>query len=291
MSSALRIKPRPAVIFLDALAALGWLVKSRGRFANARVASERLVGGRPGSFGPILKFQDILWEAWGGLDHVLKRGAPRRDLPGWLRGSNGFIEEYVAGMSLIARRPAAEVAGHLHRPGDSRLLDVGGGPGTYSLALLEKSPHLRAEILDLPETIRLAGKLLDGHALRPRLAFRPGDYRRLRLPAGHYDIILLSHVTHNEGPDVIQRMLKQCARALRPGGRLAVHDFMTDEEGTSPAFSAVFSVHMMTFTRSGGVYDAKRYSSWLKQAGLARLARRPIARGTETPSVLVFAER
>jgi ubiquinone/menaquinone biosynthesis C-methylase UbiE len=289
--AALKIKPRPAEIFLHALGALGFIGKANGAYANAPRASRFLVRGKPEYCGPILKFQDVLWPAWGELDHVLHEGSPRKNLGHWMKKSSDFTKEYIHCMSRISRQPAREVAAALVRPEDRRLLDVGAGPGIFTLAMLERNSRLKATLLDLPVTLRLTKASLACRPERGRILLQAGDYRALRLAPNSFDIILLSHITHNEGVDFNRKLLAQCFAALRPRGRIAVHDFTIEEAGAAQLFPALSSIHMMLYTEEGAVYRAEQYQSWMREAGLSDLRQEAICGDSATPSVLLVGAK
>lgn len=289
--AALKIKARPTEIFLDALVALGFLRKNNGAYGDTPRASRFLVRGKPDYCGPILKFQDMLWPAWGELEQVLRRGSPRKGLGHWMKRSPGFTKEYIHCMIRISQQPAREVAELLVRPQDERLLDVGAGPGTFSLAMLERNPRLQATLLDLPGTLRITRDFVRRHSARDRVNLLAGDYHALHLAPNSFDIILLSHMTHNEGIAFSRKVLAQCAAALRPGGRIAVHDFMIEEDDGAQLFPALFSVHMMMFTKEGAVYRAEQYKSWMREAGLTDIRQAPICGDSATPSVLLIGAK
>lgn len=274
----LSLDPRATEILLDALSATGWVRKSGRRYRNTPDASRFLVRGRPQYLGNNLKFQEIIWDAWGELRHSVKRGGAVRPLDYWLLKHDGFLQEYIRGMEDIARGPAEELARLVELGSPARMLDVGAGPGTYSLAFLRRNPGLEAVLLDLPETLKVTRDLLERHPeFGPRIRFLPSDYRNCRLEPAAYDLILLSHVTHDEGIDTNRRLLSESYRALKPGGRIVIHDFMVSPDRVRPEFGALFSVHMLTYTSSGRTYAAEEYAGWLRKAGFKRIARRPVA--------------
>ena len=289
--ASLKLKARPTEIFLDALVSLGFLRKSNKAYSNATRSSRFLVRGKAGYCGPVLKFQNLLWPAWGELEHVLRSGSPSKNLGHWMRMSPDFTKEYIDCMARISRQSAKEVASFLTRPEDARLLDVGAGPGTFSLAMLERNPRLQAVLLDLPATLRITKEFIARHPARDRISLKPGNYHALRLKANSFDLILLSHMTHNEGPQFSRKVLSACFEALRPGGRIAVHDFMTDPDGTTPKFCALFAVHMTVFTDEGAVYRAEQYQSWMREAGLTDLRKETICGDTENLSQLLTGKK
>lgn len=267
----LRADLRSTTILLDALASMGFLCKKLGRYSNSRTADAFLVPGRPGYLGNNLVYQDIIWDAWGKLGEVVRTGSTSFPLMDLISDRKDFLDGYIKGMADIAKRPAAQIAEKISFRGRGRMLDVGGGPGTYTEAFLQRSKELRGDILDLPETLRLTKKMSGSHRLSGRISFVEGDYHKTDFGDSVYDIVLFSNVTHDEGPAENQALLRKAWRALRPGGQVIIHDFMLNRDRTAPLFSALFSVHMLVYTNKGRVYSVDEYSAWLKKAGFRRL--------------------
>lgn len=277
--------PRATEVLLNALVPMGFLRKRSGVYRNTAITDKYLIPGKSGFLGHNLLYQNILWGAWGDLERVVKLGRTDFPLRKLLSGHKDFLDGYIRGMSDIARRPAAEIADVFPFAGAKDMLDVGGGPGTYTEAFLNRTEGLRGTILDLPETLKLTRKIFKAHPLSGRVSFRAGDYHKADFGDSAYDIVLFSNVTHDEGPAENLAMMRKAFRALRPGGRVMVHDFMLNREMTSPEFSALFSVHMLVYTNKGRVYSSDEYSSWLKRAGFGRLRLREICAGADNPSM------
>lgn len=288
----LGLDPRAAEILLDALAAMGYLRKRAGLYRNSPVSSRFLVRGRPGYMGDNLKYQEMIWDAWGELRHSVRKGGAVRPLEYWLLQHKGFTREYIRGMDNIARGPAAEIAAFVGRVPNGSLLDVGAGPGTYSLAFLRANPDMRATLLDLPSTLKETRRSLAEHPeLASRTALRAGNYRDAAFGKGEYDLVLLSHITHDESPEVNRRLIQESFKALKPGGRIIVHDFMLEPGRLKPVFGALFSVHMLAYTEGGRTYTADEYEGWLRRAGFSRLQRRRIATKSKNSSQIVVGTK
>lgn len=278
LARCLTLDTRAVEILLDALTAIGYLRKRGLHYANAPIASLYLVRGRPGYMGDNLKYQEMIWDAWGDLRHSIGKGGAVRPLEYWLLRHKGFTQEYIKGMDNIARGPAAEIAALAVPAPGSRLLDVGAGPGTYSLAFLRANPEMSATLLDLPSTLKVTRRMLAEHPLlAARTRLKAGNYRDASFGRAEYDLVLLSHITHDESPEVNRRLIEESRRALKPGGRIIIHDFMLERDRVQPVFGALFSVHMLAYTEGGRTYTAAEYAGWLRQAGFSRLTEHPIA--------------
>jgi len=75
------------------------------------------------------------------------------------------------------------------------------------------------------------------------------------------------------GPEENRDLLSRAARALAPGGRVVVSDFVLEEDGTGPRQAALFSLNMPVGTASGRSYRESEYGAFFGEAGLADVAR------------------
>lgn len=266
-AQALGTDPRATRILLDALVGLGLARKVEGGYGNTPTGQRCLVSGGPESVASNLRYQQLLAHAWADLPEVVRDGRPRESLGELLAEDPQFTREYIRGMADISRRPARELAARLDLSNARDALDVGGGPGAYAEALAEHGPELRVVLLDLDPTLRIAEECLADSPFRDRIELRSGNYHEASFGADAFDLILFSHVTHDEGEAENQRMLRNAFDALRPGGRVVVHDFMLEPDRAQPLFGAIFSVHMMTYTQKGRAYCAEEYQQWLVAAG------------------------
>jgi SAM-dependent methyltransferase len=274
---------------LNAISALGYLRRRGERYENAPLARKFLVAHSPLYKGNNLKYQEQTWDAWSDLRHVVKTGKPRRSLQQWLRKET-FTQDYIKAMHDISREPARELAGKLDWRGVERFMDVGSGPGAYSAAFVERSPKTEGTLFDLPDSLQIARTFLKRHPRRDRFVFRPGNYHQDGFGRDDFDLILLSHVTHNENPATNLKLLRNAHRALRPRGKVVIHDFVLDPAGGAPKFSALFALHMLVFTGVGNVYTLKEYSGWMRQAGFKNIRRIPIAQGSINASVALVGQ-
>lgn len=292
LAADLATDPRATRILLDALVAIQLLRRAGDRYANAPVADRFLVEGRPDYKGNNLRYQEKVWDFWSRLGEVVRTGRPARTLGDLLSGAEpGFQTSYIRGMHDIAREPARVVASLLELPEGGRVLDVGGGPGSYAMALLEVNDGARADILDLPATLAVTRSIVEESPVADRIGLLEGNYLTGELPGG-YDLALLSHITHDESPEDNRGLFTRVRRALRPGGRIAVHDFIVDESRAAPAFSALFAVNMLVYTEGGATYSASEYRAWLTDAGFEHLTEHDVLKGlVDNPSWLVVGSR
>ena len=290
LSRRLGLDARATRLLLDALCALGRLEKHGTRYRNTRAGRRLLVASSPEYMGSNLRYQEYTWDAWSDLRHVLKSGKPRTDLLG-LIGKDFFTGDYIRAMGDVTREPARDLAAKLGWEGATRCLDVGSGAGTFAAAFVEAAPGVSADLFDLPAPLAVARGLLKGHPRFGRFGFREGNYLKDSLGEGEYDQVLISNVTRVEDVKVNRMLVRKAFKALRPGGRLVIHDYVIDADRTGPRFSALLNLHLLVFTGKGSAYTADEYAGWLRQAGFEDLKRIPVSPESLHPSLAVVGRK
>jgi hypothetical protein len=151
-----------------------------------------------------------------------ERGQAQPDhLPGYVRRMAEDLERarFFAHMLFELHMPLAEaVADALELDGVGRLLDVGGGSGVVSLALLRKWPELRAIIVDIPNNCIVGREIADCMPERDRISYYPADFVLDELPGG-FDVVLECDVAQFDN-----NVLSKLAATLDDGGRLVIVD-------------------------------------------------------------------
>ncbi len=256
---------------LDVLVSLGFLHKRGDVYANAPLAVRFLAKGSPDDARDALKHNLSLWRRWSTLTDAVRAGHAV-GVPEMAERGDDWTVPFIAAMHRGAAQRAPLVVQAVGTEGVQRMLDVGGGSGAYSIAFARASATLRAEILDLPTVLPIAARHVVEAGLADRVATRPGDLRADELGSG-YDLVLLSSICHMLGPDENRDLLSRAARALAPGGRVVVSDFVLDENGTAPRQAVLFSINMLVGTPSGRSYRESEYREFLGAAGLVGVER------------------
>ncbi len=260
-------EPRRLAVLLDGLTAMGLLRKAGGRYRNADVAASYLTDG-PRSKASILLHQRDCWRDWSRLEETVRRG--RKGRPA---GGNEH-ENFIRGMEDNARERAAVVAGRFRlRPGE-RLLDLGGGPGTYAVAWARRYPDASVALFDTRGTIRITRRILEEKGASGMVRLIEGDFFADAI-GGPYDFVWISQILHAYSDAECRALLRKVRRALAPGGRAAVQEFLLGGSRTAPPAPALFSVHMVAVTEGGHAYTAGDIVVMMKGAGFRRASALP----------------
>ncbi len=264
VAAARGLDPRAVDILMHGLAAVGVLHKQGSSFVVDGGAAPLLLADSPTTQASIIGHHLTTMRAWAHLDTVLETGAPA---PRSER-SEQEMRDFILGMENVSRRSSEDVAERLDLGDARRLLDLGGGPGTASLVLARRWPELHCTVFDLPGPVAIAAEQIAAAGLGDRVATRAGDFHTDD-PGTGYDVVYVSNIIHMMGEDETLALLRTCARALVPGGRLLLKDFFLEEDRVDPPAAAVFSVNMLANTARGKSYTRREAEALLKQAGFA----------------------
>ena len=265
VSRRLQTERKATEILMNALASIGLLRKSGEQFLNAPETEEYLVKGSPKYAGHLLLLQEAEWDNWGRLESVVRTG--RSPVKGHMFQTDPQLAENVL-MVLhhVALQHAPTLAKQIDLSRAQTLLDLGGGAGTYAMAFCQTYPALTVTVFDLPETLRITERLVKEAGLDGRIRLLPGDFNRDAL-GGPYDTVMMSDILHYQDADANAALVRKAHRALAPSGRLVIKDRFLDDGRTSPAWTAVFAVHILVNTEKGRCYTMAEAVQWLKEAG------------------------
>ncbi len=260
----------------------GYLVRGGDdRLANGAYAQARLTGsdfeGGPGSDLGGLRWSAHAWRLMEGLESAVRAGVPGRVLWDLMRERPELGREFAEFME----EHAAELAGDLQAAvvlpdGAATLLDVGGSHGLHAAAFCRRYPALRAAVFDLPVSLMGTPDRLARWGLADRIRCVEGDIRHDPIE-GSFDVITYFMVAHNQSDADNARAVAKMARALNPGGLLAVHEYVRDPAARfsiSPAETAAAAFDLTLLVETGTrIHTADRITVWLTDAGLEGVVR------------------
>ncbi len=263
---------RGVATLLNALTAMGLLIKSESRFANSPLSALYLTKDSPQYIGYMIMHHYHLMDSWHHLDRSVVTGAPAR-----VRAAASTEEQresFLMGMFNLAMAIAPQATKEIDLPGRKSLLDLGGGPGTWAIHFCLNNPGLRATVYDLPATRPFAEKIIARFGVSNRVQFQEGDYLEDEIEDS-YDVAWLSHILHGESPKDCQLIIEKAVATLKPGGLIMIHDFILNNDLAGPLYPALFSLNMLTGTTEGRSYSEEQIMDMLAKAGAKDLSRHP----------------
>lgn len=270
IARALECKRESLKRLLNAVAAMGLLVKTDDKYANTPASENFLSRDSKRYIGYIILHHQQLMESWANLNQAVRTGEPLRK-----RASDrdeSWRENFLMGMFNIAMNLAPRLAPLIDLSGCDHLLDLGGGPGTYAIHFCKENPGLKATVFDLPTTQPFAEKTIKQFDLTERITFKPGSYLEDDIGKG-YNAAWLSHILHGEGPAGCDQIIQKAVNALTPGGMIIIHEFILDNTMDAPLFPALFSLNMLLGTSDGRAYSRQQLEDMLTRAGVKDIQR------------------
>jgi demethylspheroidene O-methyltransferase len=186
--------------------------------------------------------------------------------------SSGVAANQVAAYSALmsASQPlvADEILDACPLAGHRCLLDVGGGEGTFLLAVAERAPHLQLMLFDLPAVAERGRVRFETRGLGSRAQAHGGDFLRDPLPRGA-DIATLVRVVHDHDDREVLALLRAVRAALPDDGVLLLAEPMADTPGAEPMGDAYFGFYLLAMGR-GRPRRVAELIALLAQAGFER---------------------
>ena len=265
IAERLTLNHRAVSLLLNALVAMRVLKKDEDRFMNTEVAQKHLVKMNKDYIGHLLLLHDAEWMNWGKLEETVRSGRSPVD-------RHVFETDPEMGANVlsvlhrIGRESGPGLAKRLDLQNAKRLLDVGGGAGTNSIAFCREYPGLTATVFDLPQTLEMTKKIVVEAGLEDRIGLLPGNFHVDDF-GGSYDVALMSDILHYQNGEANAALVKKIHSHLVDGGQLIIKDRFLDQSGTSPAWTTAFAIHIMVNTEQGQCFTAEEGMSWMETAG------------------------
>ncbi|MBF0380063.1 MAG: methyltransferase domain-containing protein [Magnetococcales bacterium] len=269
ISHKIEASVRGCTILLDALVALGLLLKNKERYQNTPVGLKTLCSDGDDTIINSMNHINELMESWRRLPESVLSGHTNKKLDLQFSENSEVNRSFIGAMAELGRPNGRIIAENLNLASYNKLLDVGGGPGAYCEEILRVNPQMFGVIADLPITIESARPYVEKGGFAERISFIAADfYNDPNVELGsNYDVVLISNVLHMEGEVQNRKLIKKLYNTMEPDGLLIIHETIISEDHTSPLDRTFFAVNMLVNTQRGNSYSFNEIKGWLVDAG------------------------
>jgi hypothetical protein len=274
----IRLHPRGARDFFDALVALGFLERFDGVYANTRAADLYLDRNKASCVGGWFDLANSqIYPTWLSLTEALRTGKPQHRIKD---GEDLFDAVYSDPVSLARytramtghNLPAAQALARRFPWGEHcTFIDIGTAEGGLPVEVGRLHPHLTGGGFDLPEVQPVFETYVQDHDLGDRLRFYAGDFLDEPLPSA--DVLVMGHILHDWNLEVKRELMAKAYAALPSGGALVVYDWMIDDERRDNAAGLLMSLNMLLRTQGGFDYTGADCVGWMHAAGFTEVRR------------------
>ncbi|WP_172295018.1 methyltransferase [Pseudoruegeria sp. HB172150] len=278
-----------ALTLLTALAGLGLVDVSEGRFANSPAAASFLVKGQRYDFSDYLQLQ-VGQQMYGLMDQLVP--ALKDELPEDAVGSyaDWFSDPEEARLYSDSQHagslgPARALARRVDLGNARRMLDVGGGTGAFSITFCRTFPNLQSTIVDFPNVAAVGREKIAEARLEERIRYVEADATGLPDWPDDQDVVLMSYLLSGVPGEDHAAMFAAAERALKPGGRIFVHDFIVEGSRRGPHLTALWQLQHTAFTPRAASLDAEGLADRLEKTGFTEVEVAPMI-----PEMTMLAE-
>ncbi len=269
----LKLHPRSARDFLDALVALIMLERNGDLYSNTAATDLFLDRNKPTYLGGMLEMANgRLYQFWGNLTEGLRTGEPQNEVKS---GEAGVFETlysdparlkgFLKAMTGISLGAAKAIAAKFPWAEYKTFIDVGTAQGGLSVEVALAHPHLTGIGYDVAVVGPIFNEFVQSRGLSDRLRFQAGDFFKEALPSA--DVIVMGHILHDWDLEEKRRLIAKVFDALPKGGSFIVFEAVIDDERKENAFGLLMSLNMLIETPGGFDYSGSDCMGWLKEAG------------------------
>lgn len=184
-------------------------------------------------------------------------------------------EEFIRGQHAGSTSPAALLSRNVDFSGYSNLLDLGGGSGAFAIELVKRNPRLNATVLDHPQVVAVAEKIIAEAGLSERIKCAGGNLLVDPWP-GRADLVLLSYIASCYRPETVDELLTRIYNYLPGGGELVVHDFVFYPDRSGPHNTALLLFGQLAVSGQTQAYTTTELSQAMQRAGFKVVAVQPL---------------
>jgi hypothetical protein len=180
LSSSTGVARKRLRILADAMVVLGFVERHGDSYQNAPISATFLSGRTSADLRPFLRFWNhVSYPAWTKLEEAVRTGQAQATVT-WTAETQRIVSEGVAAIQATPSQalPSTYDFGH-HR----RILDLGGGTGSWLRAILRQYSNLEGTLFELPAAAAVARQHLAGDPATRPVKVVEGDLFKDPIPA------------------------------------------------------------------------------------------------------------
>jgi hypothetical protein len=273
LQARLKLHPRSARDFLDALVSLKFLERRDGRYYNTPSTDFFLDKRKPSYIGGILEMANSrLYPFWGGLTTALRTGLPQNETRDGspnpfiaLYADPARLKQFLKAMSGVSHGANLAIARKFPWSKYRTVVDVGTAQGDLVTQVALANPHIEGTGFDLPEVGPIFEEYVEANGISGRVKFSPGSFMEQALPKA--DVVMMGHILHDWGLETKRMLVRKAYEALPDGGAYIVYESIIDDDRSENSFGLLMSLNMLVETADGFDYTGADCSGWMKEAG------------------------
>ena len=259
-------------ILADYLTVIGFLQKSDNHYAltpdSATFLNRHSSSYMGGAIGFLLHPDHV--KAFDDVAGAVRKGGSVLENGYFLHPEDQIWTAFAESMGKLQTMTSELLAKALHVDNAPRLkvLDIAAGHGMFGITLARHNPKAEIVALDWHNVLQVARRNAEQAGVGGNWRALPGDAFTLEY-GNNYDLVLLTNFVHHFDKPTNEKLLRKIHAALAPNGRLAMVDFIPNQDRVSPPFGAMFPLMMLVGTLAGDAYTYAEHREMLRCAGFS----------------------
>lgn len=263
---------RGVAALLGMLKALNFLDKHQEKYQLTELSRTYMLKDSPFFWGSFFSFTAQSLPMYKPLIENIRDGETveeRGAADGWESGQMDpelarSITDYMHCHSVA---PSVGLSQTCDFSGVSKLLDVGGGSGCFSIALANHYPNMHCTVMELPPICSITNEYIEKGGVADRVNSQPVDMFRDAWPEG-YDAHFFANVFHDWDFKTCTELAEKSYQALLPGGKIYLQEMLLDGSSDTPYPAVAFSF-LMTVGTKGQQFTFQQLTEILSKAGFS----------------------
>jgi ubiquinone/menaquinone biosynthesis C-methylase UbiE len=272
-------------ILCDYLTILGFLNKKDDRYSLTADSATFLDKNSPAYVGGAAAFllAPGIRGAFDQLTAAVRKGGTAQSEQGTMEPEHPVWIHFARSMAPRMGPPAQALAELLSidskRP--ARILDISASHGIWGIAVARKYPEANVVAVDWAPVLEVACKNAQAAGISDRFQTIAGSAFDVDL-GKNYDAVLIPNFLHHFDRPTCVTFLKRIHEVLRPGGCVAIVEFVPNPDRVTPPEVARFSLVMLATTAAGDACTFDQFREMLNESGFNNPTQHPLPPSFET---------
>lgn len=235
-------------------------------FENAEDVQRFLVKGEKSYAGAWLTFTRPGWDSWGRLTEKLENQEPATVIGSYVDMTVEAARRYHEATSSVGFGSGRRFAKQVDLSNRTKMMDLGGGSGAYSIVAAQNHPGLQAIVLDLPPVVVVTREFIERNEVADRVSAEACDFTRDAFPTD-CDLAVMASNLPQYNREIMGTVIQKAYDALLPGGEMHLIGEMLDDDRTGPMDAAIWGLYEVLSNSTGMTHTRADCVSYFEAAG------------------------